>query len=392
MIRYLTIFIFLFASAPEAYSSITVGQFLQQAQEDAGRLCSSELDAERYGGNSWIENAEIRYSDDDDPNDKRSLALRLEPKVFGQKSAEDAILGLRQKQHGYMCASALNEVLKQRYEQLLELLSEQLLVHKIEQQIALSMDERKLQHDLAYTKDFRPEDLLRLELHIDQLRSNMQSHRKRLLDTRTRLHVNQLPENMVTIDEMQAIITATPELLAGSDVQAAKIDLEIAQQQHKLDRAKRGMGLSLLEFKQERAARKNDVRGVTLGIRIPLGAGFSRSQRAHDVADAMLDLQIQQRTQQRTLMAEGDMLNWHKMQADTIKKTLYGIEQRIQPVARSGNTELLLALKRQQLEEQEKLADIHYGALRHYFNYLSITGQLAKAPLRNWLISGQPVL
>lgn len=390
--RYWTILIFLFVSAQEANASITIGEFLQQAHEDAAELWVSGDDAQRHRGNWWVESAEIRYSDDDDPNDKRSLALRLEPKGFGQKSAEDEILRLRQKQRRLMFESALNEALRQRYGQLLELWAEQLSVHKIEQQIALSMDERKLQHDLSVTNDFRPENLLQSELRADQLRNNRQSHLKRLLDMRTHLHINQLPDNMVTIDEMVNIITTMPRSPDGSDVQAARLKVEMARQQRKLESAKQGVALSFLELKHERDVQKDDVLGMTVGIRIPFGASYAGSQRADDVADAMYDLQLQQRAHQRNIMSESDILHWHKMQADAIGKTLGDIQQRILPAMRSGNTELLLTLKRQQLEEKGKLADIRLDAVRHYLNYLSITGRLTKAPLRNWLLSGQPVL
>lgn len=375
-----------------ANAYMTVEEFLRQAQDDARTTWSSEVDGGLYGSNSWIENAEVRYSDDNHRNNKQTFSLRLKPKGFDQRSAEDTILSLRREQRGLMLNSLLNEALKMRYEQLLDLLSEQSLVDELEREIVLTSNEVRLQRGLAFTKDFRPDDLLQLELHADQLRKKVKLKRERLLDLRERLHINRLPENIVSIDDMLAVLASPARRPVGNDVETARVKLKMAQQQRRLDRAKRGISLDLLELKYERADRMDDVLGMTLGIRIPFGGSFTNSERAYDVADAMHDLQLQRRTQQRGAVTESDMLRWQKMEADAIKATLDGVEQRIQLAMDSGNAEMLLILQRQQLEEERKLTDVRYRALRHFINYLEITGQLVEAPLRNWLIPGQPVL
>jgi hypothetical protein len=288
--------------------------------------------------------------------------------------------------------SFLNEALKTRYEQLLDLLTEQSLVDRLEREIELTESEVRLQRNLVYTKDFRPDDLLQSELRTEQLQKRVRLHRKRLQDLRERLRINKVPESIVTIDDMLAAVAVGSERPPGNNVQAAKVELEMAQQQRRLDRARRGLSLNLLELKYERADRKDDVLGVTVGIRIPFGGGFTDSRRAYDVADAIGALHKQQHTQQLGAITESDMLQWQKAEADAVKATLEGVEQRIKSAMDSGSAEMLLALQRRQLEEEGKLADIRYQALRRFINYLGITGQLAEAPLRNWLIPGQPVL
>ncbi|VAW80469.1 hypothetical protein MNBD_GAMMA13-906, partial [hydrothermal vent metagenome] len=270
--------------ALDVKANMTMGDFLQQARNDARQRWSSAASSQPHNVNPWTENAEIRLSGDNNSDNKQALSLRFKPKGFGQGSAENAILDLHRQQRGMTFETAFNAALKARYDQLLGLFSEQALVQKLEQRLALTESEQALQRNLAYTDDFRPDALLQTELRAEQLREQTLIHRKRLQDLHDQLRISHLTESFLTIDDMLAVATTTPELPTGGKLLAAELDVKMAQQQRRLDRARQGIALSLLEVQYERADRKDDALGVTLGIRIPIGNSYINAKRAYGVA------------------------------------------------------------------------------------------------------------
>jgi hypothetical protein len=371
-----------------AYADTSVNQFLRQAVVETLNETSLASAARPGGLNRWLNDAQLRLADDPD---KRGYALRLSPKMPSQISAERVILGLRREQLELSEATDLNDRLLLRYEQWLDLMEQQSRVDALTKARELADAEVRLQRELAGTQDFRPNALLEAELSLTRHLEQDRVQRERLAATRAALDINALPNGVVAIEEMLKVVALTPLGEGSMGQRVESLALQLAQQKRRAERAQQSWALDLLQVEVATDTRTHtSTTGFLVGVQLPLGgASFNTAQREYDLLGATADLKRRTIAAQRGADNRRELLNWRKSEADAIRESLAKIEAREQRARQSGNTTILLAVQREQVKARERLAEVRHLALRHYLEYLHLSGQLAQQPLRNWLTSGQ---
>jgi hypothetical protein len=370
-----------------ANAEISANQFLRQA---IVATASSRLPAapDRPGGlNRWFNEAQVRLADDPDT---RSYALRVSPKMPNQISAEKAILGLREQQRELSRETDLNDRLMVHYEQWLDLVEQQNRVAELEQARTLADAEVQYQRSLAQTDDFRPTTLLEAELSLAGYVEQDRMQRERLAATRAALDIEPLPRGLVGIEEMLRVVAATPAAEASIDQRVESLALELARERVRLDRAQQGWALDLMQVEVANDTRSNrDSRGFLVGVRVPLGgASFNTAQREYDVIAATSDLERRTFAAQLGATNRRELLDWRRSEADAIRDTLAAIDERLERARQSGDIGVLVTVQWEQVKARERLMEVRQLAVRHYLEYLHLTGRLAQQPLRNWLSPG----
>lgn len=379
--------LFWFAAANAASS---INDFLREAAAETA--VGSLPAADRPGGlNRWLEEAQLRVSDDPD---KHSVGLRVQPKMPSQISAENSILGLRRQQRELSQESDLNDRLMLRYTQWLDLIEQSGRVGALDRARALADAKVSYHRSLAQTDDFQPDALLEAELDLAQFQEQDRMQREHLAALRATVDIDPSPDALVPIDEMLNVLALAPEAASGIDKREGSLALELAKEQARNERAQQGLALDLVQVAVDTDTRSNrDTVGLLVGVRLPLGGdNYNSVRRAYDLIEATSELERRIASEQRSVASRRELIGWQKTEADAIGGTLAALDERLERNRQSGDVAVLLTLQEQQMKARERLAEARQRALRYYLDYLHVTGQLAQQPLRNWLTSGQPPL
>ena len=372
-------------------AQMSVDQFLRRAVPDSSTEGLAEPPGGMRGLNRWINDAQLRAADD---SDQHAFALRISPKFPSQRAAEDEVLDLRQRQLDLQSRNALNDRLKTRYSQWLDLLEQQSRVDAFDQARALSEIEVQTQRSLAQTDDLRPSGLLAAELNWSRLIEQDRVQRDRLASMQTELSIGSRAADMIAIDQMLRIITTTPGNHAMVGEREEALMLELVKQQARIEVARQGWAIDLLQVDRttDRRTRTDSV-GFLVGVRLPLGGkSFDSARRAYDVASAAEELRNRIQVDQLEAANKRAQLQWRQSELHTMSETLTLIDQRLGRARQQGDEAIVLAALNEQLKTRERLTELRQRACRDYLDYLHLNKQLAQLPLRNWLTTGQPLL
>ena len=170
--------------------------------------------------------------------------------------------------------------------------------------------------------------------------------------------------------------------------------LELAKQQARIDKARQGWAIDLLQVERttDRRTRTDSV-GFLVGVRLPLGGrSFDSARREYDVASAAEELRNRTQVDRLEAANKRAQLQWRQSEVNAIGGTLATIDLRLQRARQQGDEAIVLAALDEQLKTRERLTGLRQRACRDYLDYLHLNGQLAQLPLRNWLTTGQPPL
>ncbi len=387
----LACFLILIVGSLPVWAQLSVDQFLREAVIDSSANAHATPPGGMRGLNRWINDAQLRAADDPD---QHAFALRISPKFPRQIAAEDAVLDLRQRQLDLQSQTALNNRLKSRYLQWLDLLEQQNRVEAFDQARALADIEVQYQRSLAQTKDFRPSGLLAAELNLSRLIEQDRVQRDRFASLQTAIGIEPRADDVIAIEQMLRIITTTPvnETMVGEREEA--LVLELAKQQARIDKARQGWAIDLLQVERttDRRTRTDSV-GFLVGVRLPLGGrSFDSARREYDVASAAEELRNRTQVDRLEAANKRAQLQWRQSEVNAIGGTLATIDLRLQRARQQGDEAIVLAALDEQLKTRERLTELRQRACRDYLDYLHLNGQLAQLPLRNWLTTGQPPL
>ena len=139
--------------------------------------------------------------------------------------------------------------------------------------------------------------------------------------------------------------------------------------------------------------KENGINETSVGFSIPFG--YSKTdlyEKRQEVNAAELALQHTRIKVSRELQHITALINWLANSSSSLQQAADRLDQQFSELKGSGEVGLLLGIKVKSVEQQRELRRNHVDALRHYIEFLYISGQLASKPLKNWLYTGQPYL
>jgi hypothetical protein len=382
----------------------------------AGQADLNDVNAERKripelnGVSSWIEEAQIRINAADEGRDptlskgiedinSQSYGLRIKPKAWGQRDAEQKILHLRAKQEDVQYNEALNSELSRRYTLVLELISQQNQTRFLLESDNLLNKQVQLNRNLVNSTDFNEENLLDVEIAFEQTKDLLALNLNRLNDLQHKLN---LPKDslesleksdtqwdwLIDVPTMQKIMARAIEPQHVPDVIKSRLDLEQAKAENQHKKSTQQVGINLLRFQIDDTndPKKELKLGFMVGVNIPLGAeNFQTTETRHDMYDARFKLHDSVYTVTQGLDEKRAKMKWLLDEWQVTQTHIDKITARSQKNYAKLNPQLALALHIEHVKKLKELLDINQEALTLYLSYLTIAGQLITPPLRNWL-------
>jgi hypothetical protein len=381
--------------------------FLLAALTDVDELNGLKTPLTLEGLNAWIEDAQVRIrtrsQNDVDylNNSEESYALRIKPKAWGQREAEQKILDLRFQQQEASQQQALNKAFIQRYLILLDLLSQQHQTRHYVLAESLLKKEVQVNRLLFSSEEVSAEKLIDAEVALDEAKEMAKLSLRRLnalqsklqfsLDTRESLLNSENLGWLITLPELQTMLSKKIKDQSSPAVQQAQLELELAQaeQQHVQSMQQLGINLIDLQFQDS----KQDNMAFMLGINIPLGSeSFKTIEKRYDVADRHRELLTKTDASTQTQTEQLQKIDWLLDEWNASQTQFKQTVIRLQKEAIKNNPALILMLEKIRLKQSKELSTLHQQALTLYINYLALSGQLVQQPLRNWIHTGNPEL
>lgn len=384
----------------------TISEFLLKAQTEVAPATFDESTATLNALGGWVESAQFRFNSSVDnkfSDDDRSQAyeIRIKPKAWGQRAAENTLLKLHSNQKNHQYNQQLNIALQKRYIKLVAYLEQRHATRYLLQRIQLLSQEQNLMRSAVSTRQFNAEKFLNITATLQQSKdmaslnmSRLQTVQKQLqlslgsannllshLDTEWLININELHNNL---SSMKAIHQS------ALDIQAAQLKVKMLQAESQLTKVEQQFGIDLLSF--EYKDDRNDSMAFLLGVNIPLGTRFDHAKSKYQVYGAQAKLR-ESLTNLKQNMHDIQMnINWLEEEQSLIHKHIIRLEKQLKKEYIQNNSILMLGLRKDLLEQNKKSIDTRYKAIKLYIRYLTLSGQLIQAPLRNWLQQGTPEL
>jgi hypothetical protein len=398
----------------------SIERFIQSARTEVGASADAPSTAALRGVPAWFEELQIRQKTNSGLNPYASAAapayeLRLMPKAWGQRVAEQTALGWRAEQQAAQTQAALASALRRRYQAVLDWLSQQATTVGLLQSAQLLESEVKLNRSVVAARDFNIKRLLDAEVALARTQGQAEIALLRLNELRVQLELPAHTAQSLQAESATSASTAeagpawvTPQqvrwqVLQTVDtqqmpaVQALRLQWarlaaedEIAQSRQRLGVA----ALSVERFNGERGFGASDKRTqFAVSLNIPLGGDGYKAIDTRLAARAA-ELAYQQRLIEDTHALAGlktealaAVQAWEVAQAGLQRQAA-----RLGTAAPKTDPELALALRQEEARQQRDMATLEYKVRAVYVQYLFTTGVLAQAPLRNWIAQGMPLL
>lgn len=384
-------------------------KFLLAAQSDINILNDPDATAALEGVSEWIESSEVRVRSkiNEEFNDRsrsESYAVRVKPKAWGQRDAEQAVLALRTNQQHVNNEQLLNAALNRRYLILLELIAQQNHTRLLFLSTTLFEKEVNINRAQVNSKEFDAEKLLDSEVALEQGSAAAQFNLKRLNALQTQLNLpldtkESLiePENMdwlIMLPEIQALMSNGLEEQSTLATRESQLKLSIAQAELQQLKTTQQLGIDLLGFEyQDSKLDSVDFMTFMVGINLPLGSeNYKTTAKRRDVSEINQELGNTLYAAKQNLNDKSIKINWLIDEWHFTQTQIKQISARLQKAYAKTNPLLSVALQKEQLKQLKDLTNIHQQALSVYINYLTVSGQLIQQPLRNWITKGTPVL
>lgn len=347
---------------------------------------SSPLDENEFAGTKpgWIDGTEVRLSADNDDDNKRSIALRVKLGSASRIDVERDILKLQKQARHLDRQNDLNQELETVYRQMLELISRAELLSLQQRQSRLVETEIKYYRQLAQTSDFNPEDLLESELRLTQLHSLIDLQKRDISGLKQSINFNaEVPNLALNAEQMLALVTRYQQE-TSIEVEQARLQLQLQQQQLKHEKTSSGLALNAVQLESEYADDRDSVLSVRFDVQIPFaGPSFNRIQKQQDITEA--SYKMQQSLRQATLRTAQivQKLNHNNDRIFTYQQLANQLQTRIKNTTSAA---LILKLKKQHLNQLERVLQVRQTARQYYIEFLALSGLLAKKPDSNWLL------
>jgi hypothetical protein len=390
-----------------AAATPALDNFLLAALTDVDELNDLKTPLTLEGLSLWIEEAQVRVRTrsaqdfDYSNNTKESYGLRIKPKAWGQREAEQHILSLRSKQQDVKQQQALNKAFTQRYLILLELIAQQNQTRQLLLSETLLEKEVRLNRLLFSSEEVSAEKLLDAEVALEQAKAMAKLSLRRLNTLQATLQFSEdsresliNPDNLawlITLPELQSELSKKVNDQTAPAIQQAQLQLELAQAERQQAKSMQQLGINLIDLQFQDA--KQDNMAFMVGINIPLGSEtFKTTVKQYDVADSTIELMTKTNAATQTLTEQLQKINWLLDEWNLAQTQYKQIVTRLQKDYTKNNPALTLTLKKILFKHSKELSTLHQQALTLYINYLALSGQLAQQPLRNWISKGNPEL
>lgn len=384
-------------------------KFLLAAQSDINTLNDPNATAALEGVSEWIESSEVRVRSkiNEEFNDRsrsESYAIRVKPKAWGQRDAEQAVLALRANQQHVDNEQLLNAALNRRYLILLELIAQQNHTRLLFLSTTLFEKEVNINRAQVNSKEFDAEKLLDSEVALEQGNAAAQFNLKRLNALQTQLNLpldtkESLiePENMdwlIMLPEIQTLMSSGLEEQSTLATRESQLKLSVAQAELQQLKTTQQLGIDLLGFEyQDSKLDSVDFMTFMVGINLPLGSeNYKTTAKRRDVSEINQELGNTLYAAKQNLNDKSTKINWLIDEWHFTQTQIKQISARLQKAYAKTNPLLSIALQKEQLKQLKDLTNIHQQALSIYINYLTVSGQLIQQPLRNWIAKGTPIL
>lgn len=403
----------LWQSGVTATSASAVETFILGAKIEAAAGEGSGQQIPGVSGlNSWVEDLQLRQKTESTINPFASGAsaayeIRLTPKAWGQRAAEQGVLGVRAEQQEAQRKDALNGALYRRYLVLLDLFVQRAVAqHLIISTSALEGDVQ-INRSLVASREFSAKKLLDAEVALERSRGLAGISLRRLNALRAQLNLQPASEAQVLaenspdwfIDHRHVRQTIRQELnpqqlpaVVRSRLAADRIGFEA-----NVINARQRFGIVSLSAEYAVGSinpNSSDNRfQFTVSVNIPLGSdNFKAVDSRYALREAQAAYQQRQAADMHSLgLMKSGMLQqldeWELAQASLQKNVA-----RLATHAVKTDPELALTLRAEQVRQLKELADIEQKTVAAYIDYLHLSGLLAEQPLRNWIRQGGPVI
>ena len=382
----------------------SVNNFLLAAQGDLDDVNAERKAIPELGGlSSWIEDTQVRVNAADELNTKdsttQSYDIRIKPKAWGQREAEQKILQLRSSQEDVQYHESLNAELSRRYAIVLEFVTQHNQTRFLLESDDLLNKQVQMNRNLVNSSEFNEENLLDVEIAFEQAKDLVDLNLHRLNDLQSQLDISadsketlktsgNAWEWLVTVPQMQEVMAQPLGPQQAPEVIKSRLELEQARAENQYKKSTQQLGVNLLGFKVDdsRDPKKELQLGFLVGINIPLGAeNFQSTKSRHDIYNARVKLHDSVYTTTQGLDEKRTKMKWLVEEWRSTQKQMAKLNERLQKDYAKTNPNLALTLQFEHAKKLKELQDIHQEALAVYVSYLAITGQLAERPLRNWL-------
>lgn len=382
------------------FANDTMNSFLLSAQVDVSNLVSSRFMSFSNNGSNWIDSPEARVSINND--NEMSYSFRARPKFTSERSAEKNLKYLEHERKNVIYDDLFNDGLKDRYNILLDALTQKSEIEYIDQLIKINKIKLQFYQDMAQTNDFSPVKLQETALELYLLKQKHQLHTDRLAYIATSNDLNEMmmfyremhswTEGVFTISQIAksiAIDSALP--MPSLNLKGNDLNLRIVREEYNLVTAKNDSFLKHVELKY--VDKNNDSQEFTLGFSIPFGSSDSKLEKSlRKINQAKIDHQRRKFKTQKDIQKSRSDIHWIISEYDSNQKSLQQIENALTKQKGISSPLVLLSLKQQKLSYQKISWNNHLKALSRYIDFLHTSDKLISKPLRNWLLKKTPLL
>jgi len=359
---------------------------------------SSDLSLNMW--DSWVDNSEIRLSDNDLSSSKnQSYSLRFRFKNSGQKTAEDELLGLS-SQRGHAERYQYHLILLRKI--YLDIINVIELTQKrdlLQQQLNMAEIEVNAYTSQVSTKVFNPARLQKVDIDRERLRSllhiNKQSLNRSLLKLNASVSEQKIAQQffnyqqwLISIDSIMAQLDTDIRLQNHPALQKLKLETNIARKQVLREKARKSAAVNFFEVEYD--ADKSSY-GATIGIRIPIGNNsFDSVMKNNNYHQTQLNWDLKFQSIKESMTSSHFLLDEYYETYKQERALLGLFKKRLKRMRTSENPELILSLKKQIQQQLTMEHEIRVKILREYINLLFLSGNLAAPPLRNWIEKETP--
>jgi hypothetical protein len=402
-------------------SPSSFARLLRSAHEDpslAGEEEERKAAESVFGGIPHLRDLELRVQNRAWDWVGQSYAIRLEPKGFGEGTAERVTDRLRAERDSLRNRARLNQAILQRYGWAVEWMGLKVGLNHVHQSQALHADRIRVLEAQKLTEGFDLQDLIKAESDLTKLKGEELDLAKQISALERRMEYHGRNQDFHGLDsaEMAGTLQAE-EVIARVEGKAFEVDphhatldyyraeSKLAQERFYLEKAQNRRFVSFLEFTYDigdrldeldrrdegKAYDLNQAYGLQMGFRIPSLTGGNRDtqRRRLDAAEDKREVALRQRELEEAIRK--DFEDFTALAA--VYRYLKARTDEFDPRASlrkylemAGTDPLqLLAIRESILENQKRMEEARFGLMRNYLKIMDATGELARAPLRNLL-------
>jgi hypothetical protein len=401
-------------SRPGLAEKLTVERFLQGGMNDYHLKNHDEI--VRYLGEApastpYLNRVELRTETDDFDLLKQRYALRAYPKGWGETSRTRAYLETARQTVHLQHEALLGQVLKKRYEMVLDYVESQALLQIYQQLLQIYRDrvtvlQKQSAGDLTLdvTTLIAAEDQvidLQLEIIKWQDQQTSVSHKIQML-TDTSAVVSFSEQTMLDVVAIGRVVASLPESPAVTNpyLKVQQLKGELAESRYQLEVAKGRDYLSFvsLEFDTDHRDHLRQAFSVGFAFKLPFfnpdQEGLNRRKLAQ-ISEKLKYQEQQQGVTERTLSLRRSLQRFieqhqllHARKAQDTAEASFSRYQRLEGI----NPLTLLKLKESMLRDEIRLTHLTQTIRWRYLELLEVLGKLTERPLRNYLSANQAAL